>query len=101
MYIFAIIVQEINLKQNYFHFWLNTEQYIEKSKFYQSFCTRGYQCAYMRLLANNISAWISRVYSQLPKRFENVSYDLDAEECLLGCLIHVRQNSLQRGNYNI
>ena len=52
----------------------------------------------MRLLAYYISAPISTVYRQHPKRFENVSYDLDAEECLLGCLIHVRQNSLQRGN---
>ena len=93
MYIFAIIVHEINLKQNYFHFWLNTEQYIEKSKFYQSFCTRGYKCAYMRLLAYNISASISTVYRQHHKHFENVSYDLDADECLLGRLIHVRQNS--------
>ena len=47
----------------------------------------------MRLLAYNISASISTVYRQHPKRFVNVSYDLDADECLLGCLIHVRQIS--------
>ena len=33
----------------------------------------------MRLLAYNISASISTVYRQHPKSFENVSYDLDAE----------------------
>ena len=47
----------------------------------------------MRLLAYNISASISTVYRQHPKHFENVSYDLDADECLLGRLIHVRQYS--------